>query len=257
MPRPLRSLGLLLAAALAFVATLTLAATPAVAQQECSPTDADIQEAQALFVAGGAAIDAGRWSDAIDNFSRAYALTCAPSALYNYGVALRALGRHREARDAFDRLLTEHPQVTGETRANAESYRREEAARVAVLELAGIDPELEPDVSLDGRAVDGTSARPIVLETDAGNHSIVARIPDHQPFVWEGELADGQRELVNVIFEEITSGGGDGVDPALIIIPIVLAVAIAGGIVAGVVLQDEAQLEPLFPDRTLRIDGTM
>lgn len=232
-----------------------LATTPAEAQQECNPTDTDIQEAQALFVAGGAAIEAGRWSDAIDNFSRAYALTCAPSALYNYAVALRALGRHREARDAFDRLLTDHPQVAGETRANAENYRREEAARVAVLELAGIDPDVEPEVSLDGRAVADVTARPITLETDAGDHSIVARIPEHQPFVWEGELTDGQRELVNVVFEPIVIGGEDGgVDPLAIILPIVLGLAVAGGITAGILLQQDAQLQPLFPERTLTIE---
>ncbi|MGE0786520.1 MAG: tol-pal system YbgF family protein [Sandaracinaceae bacterium] len=252
-----RAQGLLVVAVVvgvsAAVAPRALAQTDA---PDCAPTETDIQQAQALFVAGAAAIDAGRWSDAIDNFSRAYALTCAPSALYNYGVALRALGRHREARDAFARLLSEHPSMAEEIRANAENYRREEAARVAVLELAGIEPDVHPDLSLDGRAVADSGERPLVLETDAGDHSLIARIDEHLPFVWEGPLSDGQRELITVTFRPIPSGGGDGVDPAVIIIPILVGLAIAGGIVAAVVLQDDAQLRPSFPDRTIRLGGT-
>lgn len=232
-----------------------LASSAAAQGGECDPSEADIQEAQALFVAGGAAIDAGRWSDAIDNFSRAYTLTCAPSALYNYGVALRALGRHREARDAFDQLLTRHPNLGGETQSNAETYRREEAARVAVLELVGVSPEVHPELSLDGRSIGDPGDRPILLETDAGSHSLVARIPDFQPFVWEGELADGQRERIDVVFPEIpTVPEEGGVDAAAIIVPIILGLLAAGGVVAGVLLQEEAQLQPLFPDRTVTVE---
>jgi len=234
-------------------AGLVLGAAPAAAQQDCAPTDVDIQEAQALFVAGGAAIEAGRWADAIDNFSRAYQLTCAPSALYNYGVALRALGRHREARDAFDRLLTDHPDLGGETRSNAETYLREESARVAVLELVGVAPDARPELSLDGVGIADDGERPILLETDAGSHSLVARIPEHQPFVWEGRLEDGQRARIDVVFDAIPTGSG-GVDPLAVILPIVGALLIGGAIATIVVLQEEAQLEPLHPNRTYRIE---
>ncbi len=254
-PRARRIAGLVLGAGLLLGLGMVglLAPGAARAQRRCEPTDTDIQEAQALFVAGAAAIDAGRWSDAIDSFSRAYTLTCAPSALYNYGVALRALGRHREARDAFDRLLTDHPDLGGETRDNAVAFRGEEAARVAVLELVGVDPEARPELSLDGRAIADSGARPITLETDAGSHSVIARIPEHQPFVWEGELADGQRERVPVVFAEIPAAEEGGVDPLAIIIPVLVAAAIAGGVTAGILLQEDAQLAPDHPTRLIRI----
>ena len=34
----------------------------------------ETEEARALFVAGSAAVEGGRWSDAVDSFERAYAL---------------------------------------------------------------------------------------------------------------------------------------------------------------------------------------
>lgn len=234
-----------------FFSAALFAAPQARAQApQCTPTDAELEEAQALFIAGAAAVDAGRWADAISSFERSYALSCRVAALYNLAMALRALGRHREARDTFDRLVRDHADIPDELRQTVANFRREEANRVAVLELAGIDPAVSPDVSFDGRAVPDVSSRPIRIETDAGAHSLVARIPEHQPFVWEGELVDGQREAVDVSFEPIVVA--EGVDPFAIIGPILAAVAIGVGIGLGVYFYDEAQLDPLNPNRFLR-----
>lgn len=218
----------------------------------CNPTDAELEEAQALFIAGAAAVDAGRWADAIASFERSYALSCRVAALYNLAMALRALGRHRESRDTFDRLVRVHADIPDELRQTVANFRREEANRVAVLSLAGIDPNLRPDVSFDGRAIADVSSRPIDIETDAGSHSLVARIPEHQPFVWEGELADGQRETVNVRFDPIVVEAG--LDPFVIIGPILAAVAIGVGIGLGIYLYEDAQLQPLS-DRVHEVGG--
>jgi tetratricopeptide (TPR) repeat protein len=231
---------------------LTLHASSARAQGGgCNPTDEDLEEAQALFIAGSAAVDSGRWADAIDSFERAYALSCRVAALYNLAMALRALGRHREARDTFDRLVRVHPDIPDELRQTVANFRREEANRVAVLELAGVEPDLSPEISFDGRAVPDEGERPIVVETDAGSHSLVARIPEHQPFLWEGELRDGQRERIDVIFEPVPTAEG-GLDPFVIIGPVLAAVVIGVAIGVGVYLQDDAQLQPLS-DRTVTV----
>lgn len=224
-----------------------------VSAQSCDPSEDDLEQARALFIAGGAAVDAGRWSDAINSFERAYALSCAPSALYNLAMAYRALGRHREARDQFARLLRQHPDLGGELSRSATTFAREEGARVAVLELVGIDPDLHPEISFDGRLVPDEGTRPIRLETDAGPHGLVARIDQHQPFLWEGALADGQTEQVQVRFEAIVSGGG--LDPLVVILPIIAGALVIGGIVAGVVVQNDAQLPPHAPGRTVTIQG--
>lgn len=233
-------------AALAIVTLLLLAPAVAGAQESrCGELSAtQMEEARALFIAGSAAVEAGRWADAIDSYERAYALSCAPSALYNLAMAFRALGRHRDARDAFDRLMTLHPDLNPDLRTNAQQFRREEASRVAVLELIDIDPDVRAEISFDGRAIPDEGQRPVLVETDAGSHSLVARLEAHQPFVWEGTLADGQRETVQVIFRPIPTGD-DTV--AIVLLAVGAAALIGGGIALGVVLQDEAQLRPLSP----------
>src|SRR5690606_36962585 len=132
------------APSLMIAGALLLVAGRAQAQSACnvSPTQLEVDEARSLFIDGSGDVEGFRWADAIPKFERSYALSCAPSALYNLAMALRALGRHRDARDAFDRLLGDHPDFSGELRELAVRYRREEAARVAVLLLAGIDPDM-------------------------------------------------------------------------------------------------------------------
>jgi hypothetical protein len=239
----------------AAVAASMLVAGAAEAQSGCnqSPTQLEVNEARSLFIDGSGDVEGFRWADAIPKFERSYALSCAPSALYNLAMALRALGRHREARDAFDRLLGEHPDFGGEPRELAARYRREEAARVAVLLLAGIDPDTRPEIHFDGRDVLDDGTRPVRIETDAGAHSLVATIPSHQPFLWEGRLGDGQTETVEVRFTPISQGGG--VDLLPILLGVGAAVLAAAGIAIGVVLWQDAQVQPLSPGRLVSVDG--
>src|SRR5262249_33702379 len=102
------------------------------------PSDASIEEARARFSAGNRAVDAGRWADALADFERAYALSGVPAALFNAATTLRALGRHVEARDAFDQLLDAHPDLDPTERDRARAMRSEEQARVATLSLVGL-----------------------------------------------------------------------------------------------------------------------
>lgn len=214
--------------------------------QDCpeAPTDAQREEAEALFVAGSGAIDGLRWVEAIDRFRRSYSLSCNPAALYNLGMALRGIGRHREARDTFDRLIRENPELPAALRAQVTELRREEASRVAMLELMGIDPDVRAELSFDGRHMLDEGARPWSLEADPGSHSLVARIPDHQPFLWDGELSEGQHQAIDVLFEPnpIAEGGFDALP---LILGIVGAVLVGAAIGLGIYLQDDAQLDPL------------
>ena len=240
-------LGWLTAAA---IAAASAQAAPAAAQ-ECTRTDdpTQLQEAIALFRAGMLAVEQLRWADAAQSLERAYALACPPSALFNLGISLRALGRHREARDAFRRLLENHADAEPEMLSMARQRLREVSLRVAVLELVGIAPDVRPVMHFDGEQVVDEGERPMRIETDAGSHSFTARIPDHHPFEWNGRLEDGETETVRVEFLELPTGGS--VDLAPIIIPIVLGLAAAAGVGLGFWLQDQAQLRPLSPDRVV------
>jgi hypothetical protein len=223
--------------------------------QDCNAhaSPSDVERARALFIDGSQDVEGYRWADAIPKFEEAYALSCASSALYNLAMALRALGRHREARDAFDRLIANHPDLGGELRSNAEQYRREEAARVAVLLLAGIEPDVRPEISFDGEEVTDDGARPLRIETDAGAHSLVAQIAAHQPFLWEGRVGDGQTETIDLRFVPLPQGGG--VDVLPIILGIAAALLVGAGIGLGVFLWDDAQVRPLTPGRMVTVSG--
>lgn len=218
------------------------AAAQSAAPEPRQLSDAEREEARALFVAGSAAVDAGRWADAIDRFERAYALTDAPSALYNLAMALRALGRHREARDDFTRLL-EHHELDPELRAQITQLRREASARVAVIELGGLEPELEHVVRFDGRVIPSVT-RPVEIETDAGAHTLLAEREGARPFVWEGSLQDGERLSLSARFQALERGDDTVLHVVLVVVGVV---ALAGaGAALGVYLHDQAQVQPLF-----------
>lgn len=221
----------------------------------CSADPANETEARALFRAGVAATNQERWADAISSLRRAYELSCHAPALFNLGYSLRALGRHREARDVLTQLLSDHSDLPDNIRQNAQQFLEQERGRVAVLELLELDGGVRPEITLDGRSIADDGRRPVRLETDAGTHALVLRLDEHQPFLWNGELVDGQVEQVVVRFTPIPTGsGGGGFEWGWIVFGVVAAGLIAGGIVTGIVLQDEAQLQPLS-DRVVTIGG--
>ncbi len=102
------------------IAALTLP-RPALAQE------ADTEEARAAFTAGQAAYSAGRFSQALTDFQRAYELTNEPDLLYNIATVHDRLRHDAEALEAYRRYLAARPD--SEDRANVE-------ARIAVLEEA-------------------------------------------------------------------------------------------------------------------------
>jgi Tetratricopeptide repeat/PEGA domain len=247
------------------VSLLFLVIPATASAQEHEPSDAEIAEARALFMAGQAAVDSGRWADAVESFSRAYDLSHVPAALYNLGFALRALGRHREARDAFDRLLEEHPRFDRDLRREANRYRAESAGRIARLSLSGLEESRRYVVRFDGEAVNDDGRRPLEVEGDPGAHTVTVRAPGFNPFVWEGTLTDGQQLTVDVDMTALSSGGtghdhdailgngGDGTTSTdrgghgwvgwAIAGGILVAIGVA--VIVGVVLFDNAQLQGL------------
>lgn len=213
-------------------------------------SDADREEARALFAAGQAAVDAGRWPDALAAFERAYELTSVPSALFNAAFALRALGRFREAELAFSELLTLEG-TRDDMRAEAEGYLEEVRARLATVRLLGL-PEPEPElvVRLDATPVPDSGVRPLELRADPGHHVLDVSRPGFDRFEWTGELTNGEeRTLAIELFPSSTGGGGGGGDVTSeawfwVVIGIVAAGAVAGGVVGGIFADEAAQLQP-------------
>lgn len=228
-PLPLAALALLLS----LCSTL-----PAAAQAAGSR-----EEAVQAFDDGTRLADEGRWADALPLFRRAYELTGVPTALFNVGYALRALGRYVEARAAFDELLT--LRLDDDDRDEATSLRAEVAGRIATVELEGLDaPEGAYEVRLDGAVREDDGARPLRIESDPGMHRVEVHRDGREAYDWSGTLGEGQTRTLTVALPELPGSGGPGIvaEPWLWIV--VGVVVVGGAITIGVVADIEAQLDP-------------
>ena len=67
------------------------------------------REARLMFEAGRSAYDAGRFTDALKSFQRAYELSQRPALLYNLGQAADRLREDEIALDAFERFVQAVP----------------------------------------------------------------------------------------------------------------------------------------------------
>jgi len=211
-------------------------------------SDANRDAAREAFLRGQQAADSGRWSDALREFEQAYLMSGVPTALFNAGMALRALGRHKEARDTFDRLIESHPDSPATEQARP--LRDEEAARVAVLELAGLDPSAEYELRLDGRRLE-VPVQPVTeVEVDPGQHGVSAEREGYETFTWEGRLGDGARERVQIVMAELerpeTSDEGSSVAKSPILWVAVAVVVIGGAVGLGVWLAKDDGIEPAY-----------
>ncbi|MCC6215854.1 MAG: tetratricopeptide repeat protein [Polyangiaceae bacterium] len=124
--------------ALAVVAAPVLASTAAGAQPArgkppatahggpAATSDRDA-EAKALFQAGRAAYEAGRFEDALGHFQRAYELSGRSALLYNVGLAADRARKDDVAIQAYERFLAAEPES---------SLRGEVEARLGLLKRA-------------------------------------------------------------------------------------------------------------------------
>jgi hypothetical protein len=224
-----------------------LVATAPAAAQSLGTCEA-IEDPTVLATMGGQLAQNGAWDSAVVCFERLAERATEPAArgdaLFNQGIALQSLGRHREARDVFARWMREHAGTSDDaTRAEAARLFAMEASRVGTLELELPAEPAELSVRLDGRPVPVT-ARPLLLETDPGTHSVSVMADGHTTFTWDGRVTDGGREHVAVSLVRIETGGSVADSPGFWVGMALLVGAIAGGVVLGVYLQDDAQLDP-------------
>lgn len=112
------------ALAKAWLVAAVLLAAPAVHAQEAPDTSRDL-EARALFDAGVAAFNAGRYQDALARFETAYELSGHPQLLYNIGQAADRLRDDEAALRYFRLYLSESPRP---------ERRSEVEARIAAIE---------------------------------------------------------------------------------------------------------------------------
>src|SRR5688500_10023817 len=130
-------------------------APPGAAAQDRAQQDGPSPEARQAYETGLQAMEDGRWADALRAFERSYREFPAAAAMFNQGIVLRSLGRLREARDAFARVMADHPEAPADVRADADEMGREVAARVAQLTVLDLPaPSDELRLRFDGSPLD-------------------------------------------------------------------------------------------------------
>ena len=222
------------------------------ASRETSPEDRG-QAATEAFHEGSVAADELRWGDAERAFQRAYDLSGLPEALYMRGVALRALDRHVEARDAFQGVVTAleaNPALLAQNTdiaAAARNLGAQSQSRIARLDIGALDPAAT--LQVDGRTVAVVSPRTSV-EVDAGAHTVVVERDGYDTFVWTNEAEPGTRVTVDVVMSSlVVEMRAAEIDPrparrrrALVATIVSLVVVAAVGTAIGVRLAGDVDL---------------
>lgn len=259
--RRVRSLGRPVAVGLALAVCLASLGDPARAQRrrgrqaaaptaseasEEAPPSIEVEVARRLFQEGMLAIEQGLWLEALTSFRGAYELTRAPSALQNVAIALRALGRHREARDAFATLLREHA-LDPDTRREITALRDEVMASLATLEIAGLERHPDARLRLDGSPIVDDGTRPLRLSLDPSAHALVAELAGHEPFFWEGTLGGGARTQIELEFLPLARSDDTALHVTLVVGGVVLAALVAG--LVGFIVWDEGRVQPSYETR--------
>lgn len=158
----------------------------------------DSESAREAFAEGIEAAADAQWERARERFAASYELEPKVAALYNLATALRALGRHREARDALDGVLSD-PDAREDVRDAARSMRVEEQAQLARLVLS-----LEPPMvrlRIDGHPRPDRGERPLVLEVDPGSRALDVERDGARPYRWSGRLSPGEERRLDVALQ--------------------------------------------------------
>jgi hypothetical protein len=158
------------APALAAIAAVLLSASLGLAQGK---PGAESKRARALFDEGVALSDEGKWADALLAFQKSDDLVPSPSARYNIGSTLRALGRYVEARDvlakiAEDAAARKQP-IKPALKKEIEKLLGEVKKKIVTvsLKVTPVDADLQMDGNAVKRLADGR------LEADPGRHVFV------------------------------------------------------------------------------------
>ena len=221
--------------------TAATAETPAAADGG----DARVARAQALFNQGKEYLEQELWTDALDAFQQSYGLVRRPGALNNIGVCLRALGRHREARDAFVRLLTDHQNADAALLDQAREFRDAEARVVVTLNLTNLPAVEGITLRVDGHDTDLPRTVPARVEVDPGRRSLDVHAPGYHDWHWEQRSTPGEVLDVRVDMEALPETRSIVASPWFWIVTTVVLAA-AGG-VTYYLLDQKAQLMPMSP----------
>ena len=209
---------------------------------------ADRQQGRPEFVLGLADVEDERWGDAVVHFGESYERSGSPVALYNLALALRALGFHLQARDAFC-TLAQNPSLPDPALAEeTEALARTEAERVSTLLVTPGRPERGMQLTFEDQVLELTA--PLQLELDAERtYSLLFEADGYEQRLLTLTLAIAEQRAETILLDPVPPAGG-GVDETVLwtTLLIIGVAAIAGGAIGGYFAYEGAQLGPTHPN---------
>lgn len=166
------------------VSVVLAAATPARAQDE---------RARALFDEGMAALERGRFDEAISAFEGSLELARRSTTAYDLALALRGSGRIVDSLGIVERITSgEMGDIPSTLRAELDGLERDLRAEAAHLRVQVQGPE-DVELRVDGRQIETTQGG-AELTLDPGPHTLVATARDHRTLEERVTLRPGAHE---------------------------------------------------------------
>ncbi len=158
--------------------------------------------ARRAFERGVTSLQLGRHGEALLAFQESYQLRPAPVVLYNLGLALRGLGRYRDAIDAFQRYLAAPEQGADASRLTAIRDETSQMQRSLIRLSVTVRPA-GATVSIDGRP---QTLEQGLLLTDPGAHVIEIAANGFRQFRQERTWRAGSESTLDVQLEPSSDG---------------------------------------------------
>jgi len=204
-------------------------------------------EAQALLREGNELADAGVYGFALAKYREAYERFPSFKLHLNTGTALRALGRHAEALDSYERYLA-HEEASPEMKRQVQPIVDELRGKVSKLTITL--SEAGATVILGERTITLGAARETTLFVDPGTHVVRATLAGHGDAEASVTVSNAQPARITLTFEsepppaESSSGAlsGQGIAGIALGAAGVVGVALGAGFgISAINTQDDAR----------------
>ncbi|MEM9188647.1 MAG: hypothetical protein AAGF12_05700 [Myxococcota bacterium] len=165
-------------------------------------------QAEALFEEGTAALQEGRFAEAVERYTASLDLLPQLATAFNLAVALRGVGRTRAAVELFDELLDERYGAFDDAwRATAEELRRETVREIARLSIT-LEGAEAAQLRIDGvPAGELRAGAPLLRRVDAGTHVLAALASGRATEDVSVRVERGGEATVELRFTEEEGGG--------------------------------------------------
>jgi len=176
---------------------------PQGAPPAAAPSRAAIKEARSLKAQGDGAMEALRYQEALDHYSRSQALDPKPALHYNRGRALEALERFPEAVDALQRFEAEASRRLKRKVPQLETLLSELRNKVGTLQVNSQPPGAS--VRVRGTVVGTTPLSP--LRMSVGKAAVELTLDGHEPFAREVDVTPAATTNVEAALVPLVTTG--------------------------------------------------